>query len=168
MVISHQSVQLLPYKFRKFFRMWGSGIHCTDQGTLSWALCAPRNWSGVSVWIEADDELQDVEGKTPVLIFHKHCHESAAHDDVLQGYICRRGQGELGWAQEHTFSKFPALILDCLWLLWEDYDLLSPFHRGWILFWKHLFPTEVSQSVGVNFINLTSQSAVQQTFVLHL
>lgn len=102
--------------------------HPSDQRTLSLALCAPRNWSGLCVWVEADDELQDAEEKTPLLIFHKHCHESAAHDGVLQGYICRRGQqGELGWAREHTFSKFPALILDSLWLLWEDYDLLSPF-----------------------------------------
>lgn len=144
MVISHQVCNCLPINSGSS-PGWGSGIHGTDQRTLSLAWCAPRNWSGVSVWIEADDELQDAEEKTPVLIFHKHCHESAAHDSVLQGYICRRGQqGELGWAQEHTFSKFPALILDCLWLLWEDYDLLSPFHGGWILFWKHLFPTEVS------------------------
>lgn len=69
MVISHQSVQLPPCKFRKFFRMWGSGIHCMDQRTLSLALCAPRNWLGVCVWIKADDGLQDAEEKPLCWLF---------------------------------------------------------------------------------------------------
>ena len=59
------------------------------------------------------DKVQDVEEKTPLLIFHKHCHESAAHDCVLQGYICRKGQVEwsVGLSARACFQQIPCAYL---------------------------------------------------------
>lgn len=114
MLISCQSVQVSPYKFRKILQdlRVRHPLYIPMDGT--WPCMLPATDQEFLYELkQMIDKVQDVEEKSPLLIFHKHCHESAAHDCVLQGYICRRGQVEqsVGLCTRVLFQQIPCPYL---------------------------------------------------------
>lgn len=143
MLTSSHRGQVCPWKFRRMLQCVGPGVHSTYQRSLGMALLSVC--SQESLWIKSGDRLSaNEDGKKSLLLFFISVPWVSGTWCVLQGYICGEDSeqsGRLGWAgRELTFSNIPALISGWLGLLREADDLLSPFHRGWVLFWKHPFP----------------------------
>lgn len=132
------------YKFRKFSRMWGSGIHQT-KGLWAWPCVLPGTGQGFVYELKQMMNCK-MQRKKPLCWFFISIAMSQLHMMVSFKVTSAGEDNKESWA-EHE-STLSANSLPLSWILYGSSGRIMTFylllHRGWILFWKHLFPTEVS------------------------